>query len=127
MKLFKILGCLFLNPYFNNNIDYLYFNKPVCFINLKRRQSILTKWYNYDHNKIYRPIKNDLPHTFIWSPNANKTQHVQYLVIGKLKDEIFEVAHIIPRPYILDGNMLQLKSDLEHYNTPLRFDYYKVT
>jgi len=123
MRLYSLLSYLIASPYFSRNTDYLFFNKPLCFINLKRRQTILSKWYNYDQQKIYRPVPLDLPHTFIWSPEINKTQHVQYMVIGVIKENIFEVRYIIPRPYIIDGNMLELKSDLVKYTKPLRIRY----
>lgn len=123
MKIFSLLSYLFMSPYFSRNIDYIFFNKPVCFIDLSQRQHILSKWYNYDQQKIYRPSQYTLPHTIIWSPHANKTQHIQYMVIGSMTEEAFEVVHIIPRPYIIHGNMLQLKTDLVKYSLPMRIQY----
>ena len=123
MRFFAIFSYLLASPYFSKNIDYIFFNKPVCFINIKRRQSILSKWYNYDQDKKYRPIQNNLPHTFIWSPQANKTQHIQYMAIGTITDAVFSVEYILPRPYLVDGNMVQFKKDLEKYNKPLQIKY----
>lgn len=124
MRFFAILSYLLANPYFSQNIDYIFFNKPVCFINLKQRQSILSKWYNYDQDKKYsRPIQTNLPDTCIWCPYANKTQHIQYMAIGTITNTVFRVEYILTRPYIVYGNMVQFKKDLENYNNTLQIKY----
>lgn len=112
-----------ISPYFSRNIDYIFFNKPICFINLSQRETILTKWYNYDQQKVYKPTQYTLPHTIIWAPHVNKTQHIQYMAIGLITEDMFDVVHIIHRPYIIQGNMLHFKKDLKKYTKPLRIQY----